>query len=130
MQVALQYTEAQEQDLLHLRRLFYGKLGQLARERAALLSKMPAACNVAENNEPISFHLGYRHVADQFALTKEVSDQLCANHAEESSVYMAHGFCLFRCVSHIGMSHQQTQDKAALLAGQPFKQTMQPEPSL
>ena len=102
-QVALQYTEAQEQDLLHLRRLFYGKLGQLARERAALLSKMPAACNVVENNEPISFHLGYRHVADQFALTKEVSDQLCANNAEESLVYMSHGFCLFRCVSHFGI---------------------------
>ena len=99
MQVALQYTEAQEQDLLHLRRLFYGKLGQLARERALLLSKMPAACNVVENNEPISFHLGFRHVADQLTLTKEVSDQLCANHAEESSVYMSHGFCLFRCVS-------------------------------
>ena len=109
MQAALQYTEAQEQDLLHLRRLFYGKLGQLARERAALLRKMPAACNVPENNEPISFHLGYCHVADQFALTKEVSDQLCANHAEESSVYMSHGFCLFRCVSHAGISRPQTQ---------------------
>lgn len=102
MQVALKYTEAQEQDLLHLRRLFYGKLGQLARERAALLSKMPAVCSVTEG-ESVSFHLGYRHVTDQLALTKEVSDQLCANHAEESSVYMTHGFCLFRCVSLFAM---------------------------
>ena len=100
MQVALKYTEAQEQDLLHLRRLFYGKLGQLARERAALLSKMPVVCSVTER-ESVSFHLGYHHVNDQLAQTKEVSDQLCANHAEESSVYMAHGFCLFRCVSHL-----------------------------
>lgn len=110
MQVALKYTEAQEQDLLHLRRLFYGKLGQLARERAALLSKMPAVCSVSDREGSVSFHLGYRHVTDQLALTKEVSDQLCANHAEESSVYMAHGFCLFRCVSHLAASRRQTQD--------------------
>lgn len=98
MQVALKFTDAQEQDLMHLRRLFYGKLGQLARERAALLKKMPAAANEGENREPLSFHSGFRHAADQLALTKEVADQLCANHAEESLVYMAYGFCLFRCV--------------------------------
>lgn len=99
MQVALKYTEAQEQDLMHLRRLFYGKLGQLARDRAALLKKLPAAGNLGENNEPHSFHSGFRNAADQLALTKEVADELCANHAEESLVYMGYGFCLFRCVS-------------------------------
>lgn len=95
----MKFTEAQEQDLMHLRRLFYGKLGQLARERAALLKKMPAAVKEGENREPLSFHSGFRHTADQLALTKEVADQLCANHAEESLVYMGYGFCLFRCVS-------------------------------
>ncbi|KAL3162039.1 hypothetical protein ABBQ38_009108 [Trebouxia sp. C0009 RCD-2024] len=96
--VAMKFTEAQEQDLMHLRRLFYGKLGQLARERAALLKKMPAAVKEGENREPLSFHSGFRHTADQLALTKEVADQLCANHAEESLVYMGYGFCLFRCI--------------------------------
>ena len=96
VQVAMKLTEAQEQDLLHLRRLFYGKLGQLARERAALLQQMPSP---AQPNEAVSFHRGFRNVADQLAQTKEVSDQLCANHAAESSVYQIHGFCMFRCVS-------------------------------
>ena len=91
----MKFTEAQEQDLLHLRRLFYGKLGQLSRERAALLKQMPAP---AQHSEAVSFHRGFRNVAEQLALTKEVSDQLCANHAAESSVYQIHGFCMFRCV--------------------------------
>ena len=96
LQVAMKLTEGQEQDLLHLRRLFYGKLGQLSRERAALLKKMPSP---AQPNEAVSFHCDFQHVADQLSLAEEVSGQLCANHAEESSVYRMHGFCMFRCVS-------------------------------
>ena len=92
----MKHTEAQEQDLLHLRRLFYSKLGQMSRERAALLKRMPAP---AQPNEAISFRHGFQYVADQHALTKEVSDQLCANHAEERSVYQRYVFCMFRCVS-------------------------------
>ena len=98
LQLALDYTEAQELDLLHLRRLFYGKLGQLGRERAALMGKMPSS---VQSSQPVSFHLGFQHVAKQLAVTKEVADQLCANHAEESFVYQAHGFCIFRCVSFL-----------------------------
>ena len=113
LQVALKFTEAQEQDLMHLRRLFYGKLGQLARERAALLKKMPAACDGGENREPLSFHSGFRHAADQLALTKEVADQLCANHAEEGLVYMGYGFCLFRCVSN---KHVSTSEPTLCVA--------------
>ena len=95
----MKHTEAQEQDLLHLRRLFYGKLGQLSRKRAALLKKMPSP---VQPNKAATFHCGFRHVAEQVSLAEEVSDvsdQLCANHAEESSVYRMHAFCMFRCVS-------------------------------
>ena len=95
LQETLKYTEAQEQDLLHLRRIFYGKLGQLARERAAVMSKMPSS---AQPSAPISFHLGHQHVAKQLAVTKEAADQICANHVEEGLVYQAHGFCVYRCV--------------------------------
>ena len=37
----MQYTEAQQQDLMLLRRLFYGKLGVLARERKESLRRVP-----------------------------------------------------------------------------------------
>ncbi len=41
LQAAMQFTEAQQQDLMLLRRLFYGKLGVLARERKECLKRMP-----------------------------------------------------------------------------------------
>ena len=39
----MDYSESQQQDMLHLRRLLYGKLGQLSRARAAMMAQMPAA---------------------------------------------------------------------------------------
>ncbi len=41
LQASMQFTEAQQQDLMLLRRLFYGKLGVLARERKECLKRMP-----------------------------------------------------------------------------------------
>lgn len=38
----MNYSEDQQQDMLHLRRLVYGKLGQLSRVRAAIMAHMPA----------------------------------------------------------------------------------------
>jgi len=43
LQAILRFTDSQQQDMLHLRRLFYGKLGQLARERASILQQVDAA---------------------------------------------------------------------------------------
>lgn len=40
-QAAMQFTQAQQQDLMLLRRLFYGKLGVLARERKQWLRRVP-----------------------------------------------------------------------------------------
>ena len=37
----MQFSEAQQEDILLLRRLFYGKLGVLARERKHCLKRMP-----------------------------------------------------------------------------------------
>ena len=37
----MQFSEAQQDDILLLRRLFYGKLGVLARERKDCLKRMP-----------------------------------------------------------------------------------------
>jgi hypothetical protein len=39
-QAAIDLTEPQQLDLMHLRRIFYGRLGQLLRERKQLLSKL------------------------------------------------------------------------------------------
>ena len=41
-QAAVDLNEAQQLDLMHLRRLFYCRLGSLLRERKALLSKVGA----------------------------------------------------------------------------------------
>ena len=40
VQEVINFTDSQQQDMLHLRRLFYGKLGQLARERASILQQV------------------------------------------------------------------------------------------
>lgn len=101
MQEALKYTDSQQQDMLHLRRLFYSKLGQLARQRAALLQKVPGAGSELVHYKPVTFNHGYQHVADKLMETTEVAEQLCANRTEESQVYMYCGFCLFRCVSFL-----------------------------
>lgn len=85
--------------MLRLRRLFYGKLGQLARQRAALLRRVPNAGSELQHTKAITFNHGYRYTADKLVETTEVAEQLCANRFEETQVYMYCGFCLFRCVS-------------------------------
>ena len=52
VQAAVQFSEAQQEDLMLLRRLFYGKLGVLSRSRKNCLKRMPfrAATTAAEIN--------------------------------------------------------------------------------
>lgn len=45
VQAALDHTEAQVQDLLYLRQLFYCKLGQLRRQREAFLKQLRGSCH-------------------------------------------------------------------------------------
>jgi len=45
----MQFTEAQQQDLMLLRRLFYGKLGVLSRQRRDCLLRMPYAAAATEH---------------------------------------------------------------------------------
>ena len=45
----MQYTEAQQQDLMLLRRLFYGKLGVLARERRESSRRVPLGAAMTDH---------------------------------------------------------------------------------
>jgi len=92
----MDYSESQQQDMLHLRRLLYGKLGQLSRARAAIMAHMPAAI---QHDAVLPFNLDMKSTANKFTETKEWSDQLCANRAEESRAYLYCGVCLYRGVS-------------------------------
>ncbi|DBA68454.1 TPA: hypothetical protein ACH3X2_013746 [Trebouxia sp. C0005] len=98
---AMNYSESQKQDILHLRRLFYGKLGQLSRARAAIMDQMPAAVQPS----PVPpFNLDIKSTANKLAETQNWADQLCANRAEESRAYL---FCTISLSRGITSSLQQ-----------------------
>ena len=96
----MDYSESQQQDMLHLRRLLYGKLGQLSRARAAIMAQMPAAI---QHDAVLPFNLDMKSTANKFTETKEWSDHLCANRAEESRAYLYCGVCLYRGVSLLAL---------------------------
>lgn len=96
LQAALDLTAAQQQDMLHLRRCFYSKLGQLSRHRAAIMDSMPAA---VQPSHPQPFSLGLKYTAGKLDETREWADTLCANRASESQTFMYAKFCLCRGVS-------------------------------
>lgn len=72
MQDALEFTDGQAKDLLHLRRRMLHKQGQLTREREALLAKL--ACNRLEHMD---------HASDKLAELRQWSAQLNRNGAAE-----------------------------------------------
>ncbi len=96
VQAAMNYSENQKQDILHLRRLFYGKLGQLSRARAAIMDQMPA---VVQSSPVPPFNLDLKSTANKLAETQDWADQLCANCAEKSRAYLFCTICLSRGVS-------------------------------
>ncbi|DBA92181.1 hypothetical protein WJX77_001073 [Trebouxia sp. C0004] len=105
---ATNFTESQQQDMLHLRRLFFGKLGQLSRVRAAIMKQMPAAL---QPRPVLPFNLDFKSTTNKLAETKEWADQLCANRAEESRAFLTCGFCLYRGIQTslqhaVAMVHQ------------------------
>ena len=95
-QELLSYTEQQQADMMHMRRLFYGKLGQLQRQRADLLSDMG---DETKTNHPRQFNIDFKHTAARVAETQEFANKLCANRAEENRAYIYCGVSLFVCVS-------------------------------
>lgn len=85
-------SEAQVQDLLYLRHLFVGKLGQLQRERTQLVSRL--------SSEAAESH----HVSDKLAELTAVTEQLRANGSEEYRAHMQLASTMFRGVSSLVMS--------------------------
>lgn len=80
-------TEAQVQDLLYLRRLFCGKIGQLSRSRKELMSKLP------------SDSIGICHASDKLEEVTNLAEQLRANGSEEYRTYMQFASSFYRGVS-------------------------------
>lgn len=91
MQTALDLDEAQVQDLLYLRRLFCGKIGQLGRARKELMSRVPSET------------IGLCHASDKLEEVTNVAEQLAANGSEEYRVYMQFASSFYRGVSFLGL---------------------------
>lgn len=87
LQNAVELSEAQIQDLLHLRRLFCGKIGQLGRARKALMSQLP------------SESIGASHASDKLDQVTSLAEQLRANGSEEYRTYMQYASTFYRGVS-------------------------------
>ena len=82
----MQHTDSQMLDLMLLRKLFYHKIGQLARERRTLLSYM-TQCKVDMS-----------HVSDKFSAMTQWSDQLRENGLEEYRTYLPYASIFYRGV--------------------------------
>ena len=66
---------------MHLRRLFYSKVGQLCRERKALLSHMA-------NEQDVGANIGLDDVSVRLSEVSDFAEQLRANGADEYKTYM------------------------------------------
>lgn len=93
MQTVLQYTEEQEQDLMHLRRLFYGKIGQLCRERRAILKQMGTGHDLGAG-------VGLDDVSVRLSEVSNLAERLQANGADEYRTYMQFTSAFLRGVSY------------------------------
>ena len=90
LQPRLSYTESQVRDLLYLRRLYYGKLGQLYRQRKELRSQVPLACTAEAENICAT---------DNYTVLSDLAEKLRVNAAEEYSVFVQSFCAIFRGVS-------------------------------
>lgn len=86
LQNTVELSEEQIQDLLHLRRLFCGKIGQLARARRSLLSQLP------------SESIGMSHASDKLDQVTSLAEQLRVNGSEEYRTYMQFASTFYRGV--------------------------------
>lgn len=86
-QAAIDLTEPQQLDLMHLRRIFYGRLGQLLRERKQLLSKLSGDTSDL-----------YRTI-EAVPESTDIAPQLRDNGLAEYRVYCQFASAFFRGVS-------------------------------
>ena len=75
------YSPEQIKDLMRLRQLFYSKVGQLCRERKALLRRMADEQDVGAN-------IGLDDVSVRLSEVSDLAEQLRANGADEYKTYM------------------------------------------
>ncbi|DBA97104.1 TPA: hypothetical protein ACH3X1_014875 [Trebouxia sp. C0004] len=86
------YTPEQVKDLMHLRLLFYSRIGQLCRERKALLRHMADEQDVGDN-------IGLDDVSVRLSEVSDLAEQLRANGADEYRTYMQFSSAFSRGVS-------------------------------
>ena len=92
LQAVVSYTPEQMKDLLHLRLLFYSQVGQLCRERKALLRYMADEQDVGAN-------IGLDDVSVRLSEVSDLAEQLRANSADEYRTYMQFSSAFSRRVS-------------------------------
>ena len=93
MQAVVAYTPEQVTDLMRLRQLFYSKVGQLCRERKALLRHMADEQDVGAN-------IGLDDVSVRLSEVSDLAEQLRANGANEYKTYMQFSSAFSRGVCH------------------------------
>lgn len=77
---------------MHLRRLFYGKIGQLCRERRALLKQMGS-------DQELGVSIGLDDVSVRLSEVSDLAQRLQANGADEYRTYMQFTSAFLRGVS-------------------------------
>lgn len=87
MQMALELTESQQQDMMYLRRLLFSKLGQVYRDRKVVLSSMPTDSD------------GICCSSDRLGDMTDTAEQLRNSGAEELNTYMQFTSAFYRGVS-------------------------------
>ena len=92
LQAVVAYSEDQIKDLMQLRQLFYSKVGQLCRERKALLRRMA-------NEQEVGANIGLDDVSVRLSEVSDLADQLRANGADEYRTYMQFSSAFSRGVS-------------------------------
>lgn len=80
--------------MLHIRRLYYGKLGQLYRERKELRSQVPLARSAGD-----AAAVEGQSAAENYTALSQLAEQLRINAAEEYSVFLQSFCALWRGVS-------------------------------
>ena len=88
LQMAVDFTPHQAEDIILLRRLFYCQLGRLARHRKALLSQIAAS------------EVDTYHASEKLSNLADMGMQLQENGKEEYRTWMELGICLMRGVSY------------------------------
>ena len=98
----MDHTPAQIADLLYSRQLYYRKLGQLARDRKALISKMSSG------------ETDMSHVSDKLSGWTEMSEKLRSIGREEYRTYLQSCACFYHGVSMPPYSHEHAQTELGL----------------